>query len=151
MSEQGHDPGDPHDLRRFVRAQEGVYAQALAEIRSGRKRTHWMWFVFPQLDGLGSSPTARLYAIKTIDEARAYLDHPVLGRRLHECVEAALQVEGRSALEIFGFPDDLKLRSSATLFGSLLPPGSPFDRLLQKYFPDGPDAKTLQLLLASGL
>jgi uncharacterized protein (DUF1810 family) len=151
VSEQDRDPGDPHDLGRFVRAQEGVYAQALAEIRSGRKRTHWMWFVFPQLDGLGSSPTARLYAIKTLDEARAYLDHPVLGHRLHECVEAALQVEGRSALEIFGFPDDLKLRSCATLFGSLLPPSSPFDRLLQKYFPDGPDAKTLQLLLASGL
>jgi len=146
MSEQGHDPGDPHDLRRFVRAQESVYVQALAEIRSGRKRTHWMWFVFPQFDGLGSSPIARLYAIKTLDEARAYLDHPVLGQRLRQCVETALQVEGHSALEIFGFPDDLKLRSCATLFGSLLPAGSPFDRLLQKYFPDGPDAKTLQLL-----
>jgi uncharacterized protein (DUF1810 family) len=146
MCEQGHDPGDAHDLRRFVRAQKDVYAQALSEIRSGRKRTHWMWFVFPQLDGLGSSPTARFYAIRTLEEARAYLDHPVLGHRLRECVEAALQVEGRSASEIFGFPDDLKLRSCATLFASLLPAGSPFDRLLQKYFPDGPDAKTLELL-----
>jgi uncharacterized protein (DUF1810 family) len=146
MRKRDQDPQDPHDLGRFVRAQDGVYEQALAEIRSGRKRTHWMWFVFPQLDGLGSSPTARLYGIKTLDEGRAYLGHPVLGPRLHECVEAVLQVEGRSAAEIFGFPDDLKLRSCATLFGSLLPPGSPFERLLQKYFPDGPDARTLRLL-----
>jgi uncharacterized protein (DUF1810 family) len=93
----------------FVR-RDDVYEQALSEIRRGHKRTHWMWFVFPQLDGLGSSPTAKLYAIKSAGEARAYLAHPVLGPRLQECVQALLVLEGESASEIFGFPDDLKLR-----------------------------------------
>src|SRR4051794_16808187 len=110
---------DPHDLGRFVSAQADDYGQALAEVRAGRKRSHWMWYIFPQVEGLGSSPMSRRYSIRSLDEARAYLDHPVLGRRLIECAEAALGVEGRSASEIFGSPDDMKLRSSATLFASV--------------------------------
>jgi uncharacterized protein (DUF1810 family) len=144
-----NEPGaaaDPHDLSRFVQAQEGDYERALAEITSGRKRSHWMWYIFPQLDGLGSSPTARQYAIKSRAEAGAYLNHPVLGPRLIACAEAALGVEGRSALEIFGFPDDMKLRSCVTLFAQVSPAGSVFHRLLDKYFRGLPDDKTLRLL-----
>jgi uncharacterized protein (DUF1810 family) len=137
---------DPYNLNRFLQAQEGAYEQALAEIRGGRKRTHWMWFIFPQIDGLGHSPTAKHYAIKSIDEARAYLAHPVLGPRLRECAEAAAGVEGRSAAAVFGSPDDLKLRSCATLFASVSPPGSVFDRLLGKYYEGRPDEQTLRLL-----
>jgi uncharacterized protein (DUF1810 family) len=137
---------DPFDLNRFVRAQQDNYEQALSEIASGRKRTHWMWYIFPQIDGLAFSSTSKHYSIKSIEEAKAYLSHPVLGPRLLECAEAVVRVEGRSASEIFGSPDDLKFRSCATLFACVLPPGSVFDRLLGKYYPDGPDAKTLQLL-----
>jgi uncharacterized protein (DUF1810 family) len=129
-----------------VSAQEGVYERALAEVRSGRKRTHWMWFVFPQLDGLGSSPTARHYAIKTRAEAEAYLRHPVLGPRLVEVCEAAVGVVGRSATEVFGSPDDLKLRSCATLFGLVAPAGSVFQRVLERYFDGEPDPATLRLV-----
>ncbi|MFB3820071.1 MAG: DUF1810 domain-containing protein, partial [Candidatus Methylomirabilales bacterium] len=125
---------DPHDLNRFVRAQEGDYERALAELRSGRKRTHWMWYIFPQLDGLGFSATARHYGIKSLEEARAYLAHPILGPRLEESAEAVLRIEGRSATAIFGSPDDLKLRSCATLFAAASPPGSVFERLLGKYY-----------------
>ena len=139
--------GDPHDLNRFVEAQEGVYEQALAEIRGGRKRSHWMWFVFPQIDGLGSSPTARRYAIKGRAEAEAYLTHPVLVPRLVACAEAAAAVpEPASALDVFGSPDDLKLRSSATLFACVSPDGSVFDRVLGRYFRGERDAATLRLL-----
>ena len=123
---------DLYDLGRFVRAQEDDYEQALAEIRGGRKRTHWMWYIFPQFDGLAFSSTSKHYAIKSVEEAKAYLDHPILGPRLLECAEAVLRVEGRSATEIFGSPDDLKLRSCATLFACVSPPGSVFDRLLEK-------------------
>jgi uncharacterized protein (DUF1810 family) len=137
---------DPHDLGRFVRAQKGVYEQAIAEIRGGEKRTHWMWFVFPQLAGLGSSTTSKLYAIRSLAEARAYLEHPVLGPRLIECAEIALGVEGRSAAQIFGSPDDMKLKSCATLFASILPPDSVFDRLLGKYYRGERDPRTLELL-----
>jgi uncharacterized protein (DUF1810 family) len=137
---------DPHDLNRFVRAQEHDYARALAEIRSGRKRTHWMWYIFPQLDGLGFSETARRYAIRGLDEARAYLGHPVLGPRLVECAEAVLAVQGRSAREIFGAPDDLKLRSCATLFAEVAPAGSVFRRVLEVYFGGEADGRTLALL-----
>jgi uncharacterized protein (DUF1810 family) len=136
---------DRNDLNRFVRAQDGVYESALAEIRAGHKRTHWMWFIFPQIDGLGSSQTAKYYAIKNIEEARAYLDHPALGPRLLECAAAVLAVDGRSAQEIFGHPDDMKLRSSATLFAGLLPSGSPFERVLDKYFAGRRDEATLAL------
>ena len=137
---------DPHDLQRFVEAQEGVHARALEELRRGRKETHWMWFVFPQLDGLGSSPLAKRYAIRSLDEARAYLAHPVLGPRLVACAEAALALEGRAAHDVFGSPDDLKLRSSATLFGRASAPGSVFERLLAKWYGGEPDPRTLELL-----
>ena len=138
--------GDPHDLSRFVQAQERVYQQALAEIAGGSKQSHWMWYIFPQFDGLGFSATSRRYAIKSVAEAEAYLAHPVLGPRLIARAGAALRVEGRTALEIFGPPDDMKLRSCATLFARVSPPGSVFDRLLDKYFQGGRDAKTLRLL-----
>ena len=141
--------GDPHGLGRFVAAQAGDYARALAEIRSGRKRTHWMWYVFPQLEGLGSSAISRRYAIRDLAEAEAYLDHAVLGPRLKECFEAVLQVEGRSAQEIFGSPDDLKLHSCATLFASVSPAGSVFERVLGKYFQGRRDALTVGLLGAA--
>src|SRR3954471_2301881 len=107
--------GDPYDLSRFLQAQEDDYEQALSEIAGGRKRSHWIWYIFPQIDGLAFSSTSKFYAIKSIEEARAYLDHPILGPRLRECAEATLGVEGRSAAEIFGYPDDLKLKSCATL------------------------------------
>jgi uncharacterized protein (DUF1810 family) len=137
---------DPYDLNRFLQAQDCVYNQALLEIKSGRKCTHWMWFIFPQIDGLGFSSTARHYSIKSIEEARAYLDHPILGPRLLECAEAAVRVEGRSAQQIFGSPDDLKLRSCATLFARVAPQGSVFDRLLEKYYASARDDRTLELL-----
>jgi uncharacterized protein (DUF1810 family) len=137
---------DPYALDRFVEAQQGEFERALAEIRAGKKRSHWMWYVFPQLDGLGASSTARYYAIKDLHEARAYLQHPVLGPRLVECAEAAVRVEGRSATEIFGTPDDLKLRSCATLFACVSRPGSVFDRLLDRYYGGERDEKTLRLL-----
>lgn len=137
---------DPFDLDRFVKAQEGDYDRALAEIRGGRKRSHWMWYIFPQLEGLGLSSTSRHYAIKGLDEARAYLDHPVLGPRLRECAEAVVGLEGRSPSEVFGSPDDMKLRSSATLFARVSPPGSVFERLLETCFQGRPDEKTLERL-----
>ena len=137
---------DPHDLSRFVRAQTGDYDQALAEIKSGRKRSHWMWYIFPQIDGLGFSSMSRRYSIKSVAEAKAYLDHPLLGPRLVECSGAAMGVEGRSASEIFGSPDDMKLKSCATLFASVTPPDSVFTRSLDKYFKGERDVKTLQLL-----
>lgn len=140
-------PGDdPHDLGRFVDAHAEDYDRALAEIKGGRKRSHWIWYIFPQIDGLGFSSMSRRYSIKSRDEARAYLAHPLLGRRLVECCEATLSVEGRSAYEIFGSPDDLKLRSCATLFASVTPPDSVFARLLGKYFRGERDGKTLQLI-----
>jgi uncharacterized protein (DUF1810 family) len=139
-------PTDPHNLDRFVEAQGDTYSRALAEIRNGDKRTHWMWFIFPQIDGLGSSSTAKSYAVKSADEARSYLQHPILGPRLIKCAEAALGVEGRSANDIFGFPDDLKLKSSATLFAAVSPPGSVFERLLEKYYGGERDEKTVELL-----
>src|SRR5918995_5471994 len=139
--------GDLHDLNRFVEAQEGVYERALAEMRGGRKRSHWMWFVFPQVDGLGSSSTARRYAIKSRAEAEAYLAHPVLGPRLVACAEAAAGIPGTaSALDVFGSPGDLKLRSSATLFACVSPAGSVFDRVLDRYFRGERDPATLRLL-----
>jgi len=141
-----HSTDDPYDLGRFLRAQEDDFAQALWEIKSGKKRTHWMWYIFPQFHGLGFSSTSKHYSIKTIEEARAYLDHPVLGPRLLEGAEAVVSVEGRSATEIFGCPDDMKLRSCATLFACISPPGSVFERLLEKYYGGRRDDKTLRLL-----
>jgi uncharacterized protein (DUF1810 family) len=140
---------DPHDLGRFVQAQEKNYAQVLTELHSGRKQSHWMWYIFPQFDGLGHSSMSQRYSIKGVAEAEAYLRHPTLGPRLVECCTAALQIEGRSAHEIFGSPDDLKLRSCATLFATVSPAGSAFDRLLDKYFNGSRDDKTLRLLDAA--
>ncbi|NEX21311.1 DUF1810 domain-containing protein [Thiorhodococcus mannitoliphagus] len=137
---------DTHDLQRFVQAQEDDYAQALAEIRSGRKRSHWMWYIFPQLAGLGFSALSQRYAIRSLAEAEAYLSHPVLGPRLRACAEAVIGVEGRSAREIFGSPDDLKLRSCATLFARVSPAGSVFHRVLTRYFQGEGDPQTLRLL-----
>ena len=138
---------DPYDLARFVRAQEHAYGQALSEIRSGRKQSHWMWYIFPQFDGLGVSSASRRYAIKSAAEAEAYLRHPILGPRLVEIAEAAAGIEGRSAFEVFDSPDDRKLRSCATLFAQVSPAGSVFERLLVRYFGGEPDGETLRLLV----
>lgn len=137
---------DPHNLSRFIEAQEQSYPVALAELQQGQKRSHWMWFIFPQLAGLGRSATAQYYAIKSLAEARDYLDHPVLGPRLVECAETVLGIQGRSAHEIFGAPDDLKLRSCATLFACVASAGSVFERLLDQYYQGEREAKTLRLL-----
>jgi uncharacterized protein (DUF1810 family) len=137
---------DPYDLNRFVDAQADSYDVALAEIKSGRKRSHWMWYVFPQIDGLGSSGMSKRFSIKSADEARAFLDHPVLGPRLHECTEALLRLKQGSATEILGSPDDLKLRSCATLFAAVSPPGSVFERVLERFYGGERDPRTLQLL-----
>lgn len=137
---------DPYDLNRFVEAQRSTYEHALAELRSGRKRSHWMWYVFPQLAGLGRSATSRRYAIADADEAKAYLEHPLLGPRLVECTTAVLEIRGRSAWEIFGSPDDLKLHSCATLFARVSPPDSLFAALLAKYFGGREDDETVRLL-----
>lgn len=139
------DPPDTFDLQRFVSAQERVYRDVLAELRGGRKRSHWMWFIFPQIEGLGYSATSKHYAIKSPQEARAYLQHPILGARLVECAETVLQLTGRSASEIFGSPDDMKLHSSMTLFAAVAD-DSVFARVLEKYFGGKPDRKTLDLL-----
>jgi uncharacterized protein (DUF1810 family) len=139
---------DPFNLDRFVEAQRLTYADALAELRRGRKTSHWMWFVFPQIAGLGFSPTAQRYAISCLDEARAYLDHPVLGPRLRECAEVMNGHQGRSALEILGAPDDVKFRSSLTLFAQSAPGEPIFAQALTKYFAGEPDPLTLARLRA---
>jgi len=137
---------DAPDLQRFVDAQQGVYAQALAELRAGAKTSHWMWFVFPQLRGLGHSATAQHYGLADADEARAYWNHPLLRARLLECSQALLTVTGRSARQILGTPDDLKLRSCMTLFARVAPDEPVFARVLERYFDGEPDARTLALL-----
>ena len=137
---------DPYDLARFVTAQEPVLDRVRAELRRGRKASHWMWFVFPQVAGLGSSSTARHYAISGLDEARAYLAHPVLGPRLRECAELAAAVESGSAADVFGYPDDLKLRSSMTLFARAAPDEPVFAAVLDRYFDGEPDPATLERL-----
>lgn len=137
---------DPFDLNRFVDAQRHDYARALEEIRAGRKRSHWMWYIFPQYKGLGFSSTSQHYAIKSLEEAKAYLAHSILGRRLEEISEALLKIENRSTHEIFGSPDDLKLHSCATLFAHISPPDSIFHRLLKKYYGGVADSQTVQLL-----
>jgi uncharacterized protein (DUF1810 family) len=137
---------DPFNLRRFVRAQTRDYEAAREELRNGRKRTHWMWYIFPQIDGLGSSPTSKLYAIKSKAEAQKYLEHPLLGARLLECANILLKLEGRSASEIFGSPDDLKLKSSLTLFAAVQSQEPVFARVLDKYFEGKRDSRTIELL-----
>ena len=139
-------PPDGFDLERFVAAQADVYNSALREIRNGRKLTHWMWFIFPQLAGLGMSPTSQHDGIARLREATAYLSHPLLGPRLIHCSEAVALVAGRSARDIFGSPDDMKLRSSATLFARVSDDSSVFRRILEQYFAGEPDPRTLALL-----
>jgi len=134
------------DLSRFLKAQEHDYEQALREIRSGRKRTHWMWYIFPQIQGLGFSSTAQYYAIRDIEEAKDYLAHPVLGARLKEISSALLDLEGLSASEIFGYPDDLKLRSCMTLFRMADLNEPIFLEVLEKYYDGEPDFRTVDLV-----
>jgi len=136
---------DPYDLNRFIRAQDPIFVSVLAELRTGRKRTHWMWFIFPQIEGLGYSSTSRYYSIKSEAEARQYLNHPVLGARLVQCAEIILSLEGLSAEEIFGYPDVMKLQSSMTLFACAAEPESVFVRVLDKYFGGKRDQKTLAI------
>jgi len=138
--------GDPHNLRRFIDAQDGVYEIALGELVAGRKQSHWMWFIFPQLRGLGISPTAQFYGITSLAEGRGYLEHPVLGMRLRECIEALLPWNGRrSADQILGPIDALKLRSSFTFFDQM-EPGGLFASGLAIFFGGDPDQRTLALL-----
>jgi len=137
---------DPFDLQRFVDAQARVYPSALDELRAGRKRSHWIWFIFPQGRRPGGSPTAARYAISSLDEARAYLRHDVLGPRLHECTRLVNAVQGRSIGEIFGSPDDLKVRSSMTLFARATQDNSDFVELLRRYYAGEEDPLTLARL-----
>jgi uncharacterized protein (DUF1810 family) len=137
---------DPFNLVRFVEAQARFYDAALAELRAGKKTGHWMWFVFPQVAGLGRSSVSQRFAISSLDEVRAYLEDPVLGPRLRTCVEAINGVSGKSAREIFGQPDDMKFRSSLTLFSQVAPEPSVFTEALQKYFNGHPDPLTIELL-----
>lgn len=134
------------DLDRFVVAQENVYDVALRELKAGRKRTHWMWFVFPQFKGLGRSSMSQLYSIKSKEEAELYLEHPILGQRLLECCEAVLSLEGGTIREIMGSPDDVKLKSSMTLFAYVSQPESIFVRVLDRYFQGKMDGKTIHAL-----
>lgn len=137
---------DKYHLTRFLEAQHGVFETALNELHSGEKRSHWMWFIFPQLSGLGYSPTAQLYAIKDLDEAKAFLRHPVLGTRLRQCTSAVNNLQNRTAFEIFGSPDTMKFRSSMTLFAVAAGESTDFTLALEKYFFGKKDAQTLQLL-----
>lgn len=152
--ENGNPPGeDPYNLKRFLEAQSGTtrgsdYSTALSELQSGRKRSHWMWYIFPQVTGLGTTDYAVRFAIRGPAEARAYLEHPILGPRLIQCTEALLAIEGRSALQIFGDIDRMKIRSSMTLFAQVAGPDSIFARVLDKYFYGEPDGRTISILNA---
>jgi uncharacterized protein (DUF1810 family) len=147
---QSSDSDDSHNLNRFLEAQADSYERALSEIHNGHKCSHWMWYIFPQFDGLGFSATSKRYSIKSITEAKAYLSHPVLGSQLIACALAVLSIEGQSAYEIFGSPDDMKLKSCATLFAHVSPTGSVFDQLLDKFFQSEHDRETLRLLRVAG-
>jgi uncharacterized protein (DUF1810 family) len=137
---------DPYGIQRFVDAQTPVYDKVCSELRDGSKKTHWMWFIFPQIEGLGLSPLARKFAISSLAEAAAYLAHPVLGPRLTECTRLINLVEGRPIEQIFGYPDDLKFRSSMTLFAHATPDNRVFLDALQKYFKGKFDPATLSRL-----
>ena len=137
---------DPFNLERFISAQAAVYPQVLAELQAGEKRSHWIWFIFPQLKGLGRSPQSEYYGIGSLEEAEAYWQHPVLGPRLEECARLVNAIEKGSIEQILGFPDDLKFRSSMTLFARAVPGNTIFNDALKKYFNSDPDPQTLQLL-----
>jgi len=147
-SHQRSSPTDVFDLQRFVDAQAAVYDTVLAELRAGAKRSHWIWFIFPQLAGLGRSPTAARFAISSLAEAQAYLDHDILGPRLRQCTHLVNSTEGRSVDDIFGWPDDLKVRSSMTLFARATPDNADFLRLLEKFYGGEEDPATVALLSA---
>lgn len=134
-----------NDLQRFLEAQEDDFKIALSEIRNGRKQSHWMWYIFPQIAGLGFSSTSRFYAIKDLTEAGEYLRHPILGKRLIEISEALLEIEGKTASQIFGSPDDMKLKSSMTLFASLDKTNPVFQQVLDQYYGGAKDERTLEL------
>jgi uncharacterized protein (DUF1810 family) len=137
---------DKYDLERFVTAQEHTYSIALSELRNGQKQLHWMWYIFPQIEGLGQTQRSKKYSIKSLEEAKEYFHHSILGERLIECVEATLLHKGSSASEIFGYPDYLKLKSSMTLFEQVLGEHSVFSSVLEKYFNGERDQRTLDLL-----
>lgn len=137
---------DSHDLQRFLDGQARNYDAALAELTAGHKRSHWMWYVFPQIAGLGHSSTAQFYAIRDLDEAKGYLQHPKLGPRLKACCDALLQLEGLNAHQILGSPDDLKLRSSMTLFAEAAPAEARFQQVLEKFYDGQKDSRTLRIL-----
>lgn len=137
---------DPYDLQRFVSAQASMMPQVLAELKVGEKRSHWIWFVFPQMKGLGQSSMSEFYGIGSLDEARAYWQHPVLGPRLEECARLVLAVAKQPIEQILGYPDDLKFRSSMTLFARAVPENAVFNEALKKYFNGEPDHRTLELL-----
>ena len=139
-------PTDPFDLQRFIDAQSPIYPQVHAELTAGSKRSHWMWFIFPQIAGLGSSPTAQRFAIRSMDEAAAYLAHPILGQRLRECTGLILTHPNRSASDIFPFPDDLKFHSSLTLFAVAGPDTPLFRQALDTFFAGARDEATLSRL-----
>ena len=146
---QPRDSPDPFKLERFVTAQADIYRSVLAELEAGEKQRHWMWFIFPQIRGLGRSSTAREFAISGRDEARAYLQHPILGPRLIECTELVLRIRGRSLAEIFGSPDDMKFRSSMTLFAQVAPEQTMFLEAIRRYCDGDQDPLTLQELAKS--
>ncbi|MEO6637818.1 MAG: DUF1810 domain-containing protein [Ginsengibacter sp.] len=137
---------DNYNLNRFLEAQQSVYQQALNEIKNGRKRSHWMWFIFPQIGGLGFSEISKLYSIKDLKEAKLYVDHDVLGSRLIEISKTLLKIKGKTANQIFGTPDDMKLKSCMTLFSSLENANTVFEAVLIKYFNGEKDNKTLQII-----
>ena len=137
---------DPYNLERFVQAQSSVYEEVVSELKNGAKASHWMWFIFPQIKGLGRSPTSIEFAISSLDEARAYLHHPVLGARLKECTRLVHRTQGRSIEQIFGYPDNMKFHSSMTLFAQVSPDNDIFTKALQKYFQGAPDQPTLDRL-----
>jgi uncharacterized protein (DUF1810 family) len=137
---------DPHNLQRFLDAQHKIYGQVRDELQGGRKESHWMWFIFPQLKGLGASVTAQKYAIQSLDEAKAYLDQPLLGFRLRECTQLVNAINGRSIEDVFGYPDNAKFQSSMTLFAHVSKADPVFATALDKYFNGGKDPKTLKFL-----
>ncbi|MFC5475695.1 DUF1810 domain-containing protein [Paraherbaspirillum soli] len=137
---------DPYDLQRFVEAQQPLFDSVCAELRAGRKRTHWMWFVFPQIEGLGHSAMARKFAISSLQEARAYLEHPLLGPRLRQCSRIVAELDGRTIEAIFAYPDDMKFQSAMTLFAQASADNQVFNDCLQKYFGGVADADTLAQL-----
>ena len=144
LSKSQRSADDPYNLERFVQAQAQVYNRVLSELKAGMKTSHWMWFIFPQIRGLGRSQVSVEYSISSREEAQAYLQHPILGPRLKECTALVLRIEGRAIDEILGSPDDMKFRSSMTLFAQVSPEDDIFSRALKKYFEGVPDQLTLE-------